>query len=309
MITSSGRALWMRFNSDSTIQYTGFKAVYTFIENPLDDIPDIGPCTFETGGLTQEFIGSDNITEDRKQHSLTYDTPIDCLWTITAEEDFKVYIQFGDNYELEHPNDCHLNYIQIFDGKTDMDKNHLKETFCGSVAESFTSDSNIVYVRFYAEKTGIKSNFKCTITAIRPINPPLIVCDPEIEHDCDDATCIHKDLVCNGIRNCKFGWDEESCAELGAALAMDFSSAQIVVILIILTIIMVGMIGGAICSFWRTMREDKEELEASRAVEAAEVAEVANDLDGLSRPKSKASDGNNGGCYVPDAGFPINTRL
>jgi hypothetical protein len=49
MITSSGRSLWMRFKSDSTIQYQGFKAVYSFIENPMDHMPDIGKCEFEAG--------------------------------------------------------------------------------------------------------------------------------------------------------------------------------------------------------------------------------------------------------------------
>ena len=50
IITSSGRFLWMRFHSDETIQYTGFKAVYTFIENPLEHAPDIGKCAFDVSG-------------------------------------------------------------------------------------------------------------------------------------------------------------------------------------------------------------------------------------------------------------------
>ena len=40
----------MRFHSDETIQYTGFKAVYTFIENPLEHAPDIGKCAFDVSG-------------------------------------------------------------------------------------------------------------------------------------------------------------------------------------------------------------------------------------------------------------------
>ena len=31
-------------------QYAGFKAVYRYIPNPLDNLPDIGKCTFEAGG-------------------------------------------------------------------------------------------------------------------------------------------------------------------------------------------------------------------------------------------------------------------
>ena len=85
MITSSGRSLWLRFRSDSNVEYTGFKAEYSFIENPLDFMPDIGKCEFE-GGDFQDFIGSDNISEYRREHALTYDAPIDCVWTIRAEE-------------------------------------------------------------------------------------------------------------------------------------------------------------------------------------------------------------------------------
>lgn len=33
-IISSGRYLWLRFKSDENIQYSGFKAVYSFIDKP-----------------------------------------------------------------------------------------------------------------------------------------------------------------------------------------------------------------------------------------------------------------------------------
>ena len=59
-----------------------------------------------------DFLGTANITQDRKDHSLQYDTPVDCVWTIRAEIGFQIYIQFME-YELEHPNDCHTNYIQV----------------------------------------------------------------------------------------------------------------------------------------------------------------------------------------------------
>lgn len=111
MITSSGRSLWLRFKSDGNIEYRGFKVVYSFIENPLGNLPDMGKCAFEGGGF-QEFVGSSNITDVRRQHSLRYDVPVDCVWTIKVEESFKLYIQFMD-YDLEHPNDCHLNFIQV----------------------------------------------------------------------------------------------------------------------------------------------------------------------------------------------------
>ena len=45
-----------RFVSDGTIEYSGFKAVYQFIPNPLDTLPFIPKCEFEVGGSTG-FIG------------------------------------------------------------------------------------------------------------------------------------------------------------------------------------------------------------------------------------------------------------
>ena len=45
-----------RFVSDGTIEYSGFKAVYDFIRNPLEIIPNISKCEFEYGGA-MDFIG------------------------------------------------------------------------------------------------------------------------------------------------------------------------------------------------------------------------------------------------------------
>ena len=56
IITSSGRSLWLRFVSDGTIEYTGFRAVYDFIPNPLQTLPFIPKCEFEIGGA-MDFIG------------------------------------------------------------------------------------------------------------------------------------------------------------------------------------------------------------------------------------------------------------
>lgn len=53
----------------------------------------------------------------------------------------------------------------------------MVKNFCGSVAESLTSKSNVVYVRFYAEKGGIDSEFRSVSTAMRPLEGPSESCD------------------------------------------------------------------------------------------------------------------------------------
>ena len=64
------------------------------------------------------------------------------------------------------------------------------------------------------------------------------------EYDCEDATCISADLRCNGVKNCKFGWDEESCGDISGEFMKLFAKTHVVSILVVLTFIMVGMIAG-----------------------------------------------------------------
>ena len=57
-----------RFVSDGTIEYSGFKAVYQFIPNPLETLPFIPKCEFEVGGSTG-FIGNlqrGNVTHNKQ---------------------------------------------------------------------------------------------------------------------------------------------------------------------------------------------------------------------------------------------------
>ncbi len=55
-MVSSGQSLWMRFKSDATIEYPGFRAVYSYIRNPKPPMVDIGECTFNLSG--DEVINS-----------------------------------------------------------------------------------------------------------------------------------------------------------------------------------------------------------------------------------------------------------
>ena len=54
------------------------------------------------------------------------------------------------------------------------------KNFCGSVAESVMSVTNVVYVRFYAEKDGLQSTFISVFTAMRVLEGPQDACDPDV---------------------------------------------------------------------------------------------------------------------------------
>lgn len=179
-----------------------------------------------------------------------------------------------------------------------------------------SSKSNRVYIRFYAEKSGIESKFSSVVTRLKSLGTGE-TCEAETEYDCDDATCIHPSLVCNGIRNCKFGWDEESCEAIGSSIAMDFASPHVIVILVILTLILLGMFAGMIWNLLRKLSADKEELAVSREKSLAassrmsvNQAQLDPDLPHIV-PPAPMSKKSNGGCYVPDSGypFPANQRI
>jgi hypothetical protein len=318
IITSSGRSLWLRFVSDLNIEYSGFKGVYHYIPNPIDTLPYIPKCEFEITG-EQNYIGTENISQVHRDHANTYKRPIDCTWNIRTNKEKLIYIQF-DSYKLEKPNDCNFNFLEIFNEKTDSE--HRAKTFCGSVAESFQSSSNVIYIRFFADGKGIESEFVAIFTAYRSIGSDAQDKEcPEDEYDCDDATCISSDLKCNGVRNCKFGWDEEMCAAKGSAIPLDFSAAHVIVILILLILIMAGMCTGMIYNLVRKLSEDKEDILASREKSLASLASC-NDSECLpvnlpptpakSRTSRATSNTDCNGCYVPsppDGGFPFSTKF
>ena len=68
--------------------------------------------------------------------------------------------------------------FQVFHDKTHME--HQEKLFCGSVAEAVVVKSNLVFIRFYAEKAGLESEFIAITTAFRDTQNGLIPCDPEV---------------------------------------------------------------------------------------------------------------------------------
>jgi len=322
IITSSGRSLWLRFVSDGTIEYQGFKAVYDFIPNPMEIIPFIPKCEFEIGGA-MDYIGTANISEEHLAHAHKWGIPVDCTWIIRAEEGKKIYLQFP-LYNLNEPNDCNFNFIQIFDEKTDIE--HRKRNFCGSVAESYQSETDVLFIRYFADGKGIGSEFEAYFTTLRKIGSleEFEKC-PEEEYDCDDATCISKELVCNSVRNCKGGWDEEICAVEGSAIPLDFSAPHVIIILILLIMIMIGMCVGMVYNLMRKLSEDKEDILSSREKSLASIASMESVPhvahaplsvpDIPSPPKSRASrytDNECSGCYVPappEGAFPFHSKF
>nr|CAH7742189.1 unnamed protein product [Callosobruchus chinensis] len=184
-------------------------------------------------------LGKVDIQKDIMDFYIQHDMPIDCLWTIVVRPNWRIYLQFAE-FNLEKPNDCHSNFVQVFSGKTDMAS--IEKEFCGSIADTVMSKSNKMYVRFFSESKGPKTLFLANFTAYRDLGSDgkTKECNKSNEFYCEDATCIHKSLVCNSRYNCRFRWDEEDEGCQGAQ-TMAWSGDHIIIIMIIFSLILAGM--------------------------------------------------------------------
>ncbi|XP_073834477.1 neuropilin and tolloid-like isoform X2 [Musca autumnalis] len=203
-ITSKERYLWLHFHSDESIEYSGFTAVYEFLDRTRDAPSTDLNCTIEKGG-DEGFVNSTDIPQEIKDTVAANKIALDCMWRIQVQEKWKIQVKFID-FKLSKPNDCDVNFLDIFPEQTVMPLR--VKNFCGSAGEGITSESNILHMRFYAEQQAVNSTFSILYTAFRDRGSGTCA---ENEYDCEDATCIAADLKCNQRDNCKFRWDEEGC--------------------------------------------------------------------------------------------------
>ncbi|XP_041745783.2 neuropilin and tolloid-like protein 2 isoform X3 [Coregonus clupeaformis] len=141
LVLSSGRFIWIRFSSDEELEGLGFRVQYTFTTDPefhlhvggiLNPIPD---CQFELGGA-DGMIRSGQVEEEDK---VKPDQAVDCIWTIRAPPNFKIYLRFLE-YQLENSNECKKNFVAVYDGSSAIEdlKPHVQAT-CSSVTVACAS--------------------------------------------------------------------------------------------------------------------------------------------------------------------------
>ncbi|XP_034950672.1 uncharacterized protein Neto [Chelonus insularis] len=237
-ITSKSRYLWLRFHSDETIEYKGFKAVWSMVPRPTYPgvSPEPEPCIRNVTDEYEAIISSADVEEEKKIAEKN-GMPLDCLWVVTVKEKWRMQLGF-DVFKLDKPNDCDANFLSVFNEKPEMPS--LLRNFCGSIAEAVVTKSHIMYIRFYVEPKAINSTFTTLMTAVRDKESNDASCE-EDEYDCDDATCIAGFLRCNNRENCRLKWDEDPsiCGQGKGSIALD--STRIVIILVIFSMIMFGM--------------------------------------------------------------------
>uniref|UniRef100_A0A182Y0E5 CUB domain-containing protein n=1 Tax=Anopheles stephensi TaxID=30069 RepID=A0A182Y0E5_ANOST len=205
MITSKERFLWLHFHSDENIEYNGFVVVYDYVPRPTSSIYDDESCRMEVSGM-EGFVNRTDVPREKQQTVIEHGLSLDCMWVVTVADGWKIQLSFL-KFKLERPNDCESNFVDVFTERTDL-PSRLKN-FCGSIADSVVSRSNVLHIRFFAEAAAINSTFSILFTAFRE-KAAGETCD-DTEYDCEDATCISGELRCNGRINCRFRWDEDEC--------------------------------------------------------------------------------------------------
>ncbi|XP_037538769.1 neuropilin and tolloid-like protein 2 [Nematolebias whitei] len=204
VIYSNGRFMWIRFFSDEELEGKGFQVQYKFTADPefhlhvgglMNPIPD---CQFELVGF-DGLIRSSQVEED---HKVKPDQAVDCIWTIQAPARNRIYLKFLE-YQMEHSNECKKNFVAVYDGSSAIED--LKAKFCSTVANDIMLDTGFGVVRMWADETSRLSRFRMLYTIFT--DPPCI----GNAFFCHSNMCINNSLVCNGIQNCVFPWDESNC--------------------------------------------------------------------------------------------------
>ncbi|XP_034826329.1 uncharacterized protein [Maniola hyperantus] len=241
-ITTSGPHAWLKFYSDDTIEYEGFRIQIAFLNVPNSvRIPDSCYKSFEG---KYGMIESDNMDKDCLEKSANQ--ALDFLWRIDVPAGHKIYLNFT-TYIIGQPNECEENFIQVFGSVLEFDEKLVH--YCGSVANPVTTKdsgkdgedhSNVMHVRLYAARNGaVKIN--ATFTAFRTLNANNNEkCDESTEFDCEDNTCIASILKCDNYANCRLKADEEPDKCVHTTESM-IHQTHIKVILIIFCLILSGM--------------------------------------------------------------------
>uniref|UniRef100_A0A8C6UNK1 Neuropilin (NRP) and tolloid (TLL)-like 2b n=1 Tax=Neogobius melanostomus TaxID=47308 RepID=A0A8C6UNK1_9GOBI len=156
-----------------------------------------GDCQFELSG-PDGMIRSSQVEEDNK---VKPDQAMDCIWNIRAPKNNRV-LSDGNS------NECKRNFVAIYDGSNAIEDLKVKR-LCSNctVANDVMLETGVGVVRMWADEGSRLSRFRMLFTSFS--EPPCL-------HDsffCDNNMCINNSLVCNGIQNCVFPWDENNCKE------------------------------------------------------------------------------------------------
>ncbi|GAB1597691.1 tolloid-like protein 2, partial [Argonauta hians] len=148
-LTSSTNKIFLKFRSDSAVTNTGFRLNWTAQQ------PECGKVI---SGKTHGTIKSPGYPGN-------YAHRLDCVWTISAQPDQDITVQFAD-FSLEHSSTCRYDYLQFRNGIT-SDAPSLGK-FCGRrLPQHVRSTEPYMYIKFVTDFSGTDKGFLLTFATTR----------------------------------------------------------------------------------------------------------------------------------------------
>ncbi|RNA32526.1 neuropilin and tolloid 1 [Brachionus plicatilis] len=248
-INSTGRNLWIKFNSDESIEAQGFRIFYQLKRN--GKVKELDYSTYAK--LSHEFLKCDDkIFVDEGLEELTgvltnYDIEnyfdknyqqfqkyllrmynyvnfypiLDCTIILETSTDKKIFVGIEEMIIVSSKNlvsvnnldsieNCSENFFQLYDHSTSIE--NLKLNLCtGQKNLFYKSSTNKIFMRFNFVRRSNSDIFKFKIV----FNPFTTgTCGFNETFQCADESCISQQYVCDGKRSCIFSEDESNCKQL-----------------------------------------------------------------------------------------------
>ncbi|XP_076463979.1 tolloid-like protein 1 [Babylonia areolata] len=186
-VTSEGNVLRLEFNSDNSVQKTGFVAEFR---------TDKDECAINNGGcqhICKNTVGSyecacyNGFTLHENKHDCKeggcqyeisktegeitspnwpnfYPARKDCVWHFTTKPGHRVKLTFRE-FGLEPHQECTYDHIVLFDGD-DTNARSLG-VFCGSaIPDAITSSGNTMFMVFYSDASVQRKGFEAEYTSV-----------------------------------------------------------------------------------------------------------------------------------------------
>lgn len=187
VITSEGNSLWIEFNSDNSVQKSGFAGIF---------FTDKDECAISNGGcqhICKNTIGSyicschngftlhENKLDCKEggcKHEITspvgdvtspgypdyYPSRKDCVWHFMTTPGHRIKLVFNE-FEMEPHQECAYDHIVLYDGHS-TEANTLGR-FCGSkVPHPIVASTNEMYMVFKSDASVQRKGFKASHTTV-----------------------------------------------------------------------------------------------------------------------------------------------
>ncbi|XP_048384500.1 neuropilin and tolloid-like protein 1 isoform X3 [Stegostoma tigrinum] len=129
----------------------------------------------------------------------------ECTYIIEAAPRQSIELYFDEKYSIEPSWECKFDHIEVRDGPFGFSTEVGR--YCGQNIPPFiTSSGRYLWIKFVADGELESIGFLARYNFIpAPCDGSAFFCHSNM--------CINNTLVCNGVQNCVYPWDENHCKE------------------------------------------------------------------------------------------------